>query len=736
MRRFSLLLIALFSLTAWPVNVSAHSEADLNIAGYINPYASSGIHIAQQVGTNDPLFNQETDLSQTHVTDAWGLTTGSPVTIAVLDTGVDLTQEDLQNRLWTNIGEIPGNGIDDDHNGFIDDIHGYNVMDHTTNIADANGHGTGISSIIAATANNNKGLAGINWSAKIMVVRALDSAGGGSFENVVAGIHYAVDNGARIINMSFGSNEDVPALHDAINYAISKDVLVVAAVGNSGANSIFYPAAYSGVLAVGSVGSTNHISSFSNYGTGVDLVAPGEAVPIADLGSNKYSSGYGTSFSTAIVTGIASLILGRLPSMSAQDLGQTLIKTADTIDGNSSSIFFGAGLVDAMKALSYQPVVATALATSSKTSARANGVDTITISAAASLNGQSATGIHIHATISGRNNIVNGTQVISGSQSVDLGTTDATGHLSFALASTLAESKTITFSGDTGVQLSAQTTVTFTPVAGTLYQASWVSQSPYPSLGIGQSQTVNLTLKNTGQVAWLGAGADINNGEIKLGTDRTRDRSTTFYDSATWFSANRAATLTQAVVLPGQTGTFSFVLKASSPGQYREYFRPVVEGVAWLNDLGIYWDITVGGTTNPAPPQTGADTNPADYAAALVTTPQTVTLSPGQSTFVSIGFQNVGSATWQAATSSDSLGAVKLGTADPQDRASLFHSFSWLSTNRVIGSGVAVAPQVTTTLGFTITAPTKTGTYTEDFRLVAEHLTWFGPVARITIKVQ
>jgi subtilisin family serine protease len=191
--------------------------------------------------------------------------TGQGTIVAVLDTGIDYNHQDLKNNIWSSTKEIASNGTDDDNNGYIDDIHGWNFVDNNNNISDNNGHGTHVSGTIAAE-NNSIGVTGIAYNSKIMPVKVLDTNGSGSYSNIAKGIYYAVDNGANVINLSLGGNSSNDTLKSAIKYASSKNVIVVMAAGNNSDSMPSYPAryAYNSGIAVGAVDKNNNLADFSN----------------------------------------------------------------------------------------------------------------------------------------------------------------------------------------------------------------------------------------------------------------------------------------------------------------------------------------------------------------------------------------------------------------------------------------------------------------------------------------
>ena len=205
------------------------------------------MYALQNLGGNDAKTNADI-----RATEAWAFTTGSSnIIVAVIDTGVDYFHQDLRHNLWRNTREIPGNGIDDDGNGFIDDFHGYDFVSNDSDPFDDNGHGTHVSGTIGAEGNNGIGTAGVCWQVTILPVKAFDQDGNGSVANAINAIHYAVANGARIINASWGLDEKSRALEEAVRFATDAGVLFVAAAGNSRTATPSYPAAYNDVIAVG-----------------------------------------------------------------------------------------------------------------------------------------------------------------------------------------------------------------------------------------------------------------------------------------------------------------------------------------------------------------------------------------------------------------------------------------------------------------------------------------------------
>jgi len=248
--------------------------------------------------------------------EAWDLTTGNPnVVVAVIDTGVAYSHPDLAANMWTNPGEIAGNGLDDDGNGYIDDVHGINSITETGDPMDDNNHGTHCSGTIAGVGNNGIGVAGVCWTARIMALKFLDSSGSGYDSNAIECIEYAISKGAHILSNSYGSYSYNQAMKDAIDDALAAGILFVAAAGNDyghdndGAQP-HYPSSYTSdnVIAVASTTSNDALSSFSNVGAhSVDVAAPGSSI-YSTITGDSYGSFSGTSMATPHVAGLAALI--------------------------------------------------------------------------------------------------------------------------------------------------------------------------------------------------------------------------------------------------------------------------------------------------------------------------------------------------------------------------------------------------------------------------------------------
>jgi hypothetical protein len=284
------------------------------------------------------------------------------VVVAVIDSGLDMTHEDGPQHIWSNPKEIPGNSIDDDNNGFVDDIHGWNFVDDSHDLTDVKGHGTFVAGIIAAKQNNGKGIAGINPGAVIMPIKAADEEGQTDNWAIYRSINYAVNHGAKIINVSLGGRTVSKLEQQAIDRASAFGVLVVIAAGNSNEDMMqFGPSSSKKTIAVGETNYTGERSTASNWGPNLGLVAPGENIFSLCSKDNKHvlpsvrKYGYyalnGTSFSTPMVAATASLILAKNPNLTHQQVADILMTTATDMGDKGWDGMTGSGMLNASKAL-------------------------------------------------------------------------------------------------------------------------------------------------------------------------------------------------------------------------------------------------------------------------------------------------------------------------------------------------------------------------------------------------
>ena len=269
--------------------------------------------------------------------EAWTQSAGAGVVVAVLDTGVQLDHPDLEGAIWTNPGEVAGNGLDDDHDGFVDDVHGANMLDSSGDVDDEQGHGTHVAGIIAARRGNGVGGSGMAPEATILPVKVLDGGTTGSTDTLARGMRYAVDRGARILNVSANTDAATDAIKDAVAYAGQHGAVVVSAAGNDGRNIDLlpsYPASLTdpAILCVGATTSAGRLWRSSNTGTlSVDVAAPGAEILSTAPGSS-YESRTGTSAATAFVAGTLALLSAARPDLSMSVLRSIVIDTASRRD--------------------------------------------------------------------------------------------------------------------------------------------------------------------------------------------------------------------------------------------------------------------------------------------------------------------------------------------------------------------------------------------------------------------
>ena len=282
---------------------------------------------------NDPSFPSLWGMTKISAPSAWDSFTGNDkVVVAVLDTGVDIKHKDLKDNIWTNTKEIAANGIDDDGNGYIDDVHGWDFAYGDNDPSDADGHGTHCSGTIAARGNNALGIAGVNWVSRIMPVKILDDQGSGYTFDIYSGLIYAVSNGARVTSNSYGGGGASSLMASAIKTTQDAGVLFVAAAGNESASSASYPAfytkTYTNVISVASTESNDSLSWFSNYGDGVDVAAPGGQI-LSTAPSDQYATFSGTSMATPHVAGLAAFLWAAAPSKTLAQIRAAIVDRAD-----------------------------------------------------------------------------------------------------------------------------------------------------------------------------------------------------------------------------------------------------------------------------------------------------------------------------------------------------------------------------------------------------------------------
>ena len=343
---------------------------------------------------NDVFFRDQWYLGPIGAESAWDITTGADdLIIAVLDTGVDLDHPDLLENLWNNDAEVANNGRDDDDNGFVDDVQGWDFVDDdavpepeepATDESGAMSHGTLIAGLIGAQADNDIGYAGLLWEVDVMPLRVLNENGVGDEETTAEAIDYAVANGARVINMSFAGTATGSQLRTSVLRAYEAGVVIVAALGNDSVNvddQPVYPACYHSeiedwVLGVTATGLADEETDFTNYGaTCADLSAPGVDITGLDYqdAANRTDEAYGgpwngTSISSPLVAGAAGLLLSEYPSLTPAQVFTILKLSVDPIKATLSGAgSIGVGRLNIEQALALAPSFAEAIADSDST---------------------------------------------------------------------------------------------------------------------------------------------------------------------------------------------------------------------------------------------------------------------------------------------------------------------------------------------------------------------------------
>jgi len=318
--------------------------------------------------------------------EAWTATTGSDSTVvAVIDTGMDINHRDLKDNIWTNPGEVPGNCVDDDGNGYVDDVHGWDFRDtkeddvgncnfarqgednRVFDGAQQDTHATHVAGTIAAAGNNDVGVTGVNWQATIMPLKFIGPDNWGTVADAAEAVEYSVAEGVKISNNSWGywglSSDDSRTLKGAIDSADRAGQLFVAAAMNGGTDLVgdniddpnipdIYPASYdnSNIISVAASNKQDDLTSFSNYGTkSVDLAAPGIDI-LSTMPGNNYGYGWGTSMATPHVTGAAALIKSQDPQLSDNEIKRRILNSVDKIASLQGKLVTG-GRLNAAKAL-------------------------------------------------------------------------------------------------------------------------------------------------------------------------------------------------------------------------------------------------------------------------------------------------------------------------------------------------------------------------------------------------
>lgn len=661
----------------------------------------------------DPSFGLgQWGLRKTQVDRAWDVVRGSAaITVATIDTGVDASHPDLAGALLpgTTFVSSPSQGC----------------TAGTT--FDDNGHGTHVAGIIGANGNNGQGIAGTAFGVRVLPVKALDCQGTGLLSDVASGITWAADQGARVINISLGSDSDSPTLHDAIRYAVSRNVLVVAAAGNCGdpsrtypnatcpsLNVVEYPGAYPEVLAVAATDANDAHAAFSNTGAYVGIAAPGvtilSTVPTypttlsRSSGLMNYAAFRGTSQASPLVAGVAALVLSREPGLTVAQVIDRLKSTADDLGAVGIDPVFGAGRVNALRAVTASSTVTYGAAYDSSavpTRATAGTPFTATVSVTNrssfvwSAGGPNPVRLAYHWSDLAGNTVVWDGQRSALAADVAIGAAASVRATiappptpgSYLLRLDLVREGLAWFSGQ-GVP-TANLTVAVTNGLGATYAPTAGAASTF-TFG---PNAYSVTVTNSGTRTWSAAGP------------------TPVHLSYHWLTAagtmvvwDGARASLPSDLGPGQSATVALPVTApSAAGSYLLRLDLVEEGVAWFSGQGV--------PTRDVPISVSSG-----FAATITPGAGLPVLLPGGRTAIAITLRNDGVASWPSGGTSPVHVAVHL--ADAQGA-----TVRWDGERTLLPSDVAPGQTVTTTA--IVAAPLVAGSYVARIDLVREGIAWF-----------
>jgi len=340
-----------------------HLIADLMKLGFLEYAEKAPLYRVNHI-PNDYTAAYQWSLAKIKAPQAWDFSTGSSsVSVAIVDNGVALNHVDLLLNIHINSGEIPGNSLDEDLNGYPDDIRGYDVADNDNDPAPPAGtnnssyfvHGTVCAGIASAATNNGVGISSIGYSVKIIPVKcAPDNSDGSQLTNSYEGVDYAMSAGADIVSMSFGSSSTFLTWSFLISAAHARNIVLIASAGNNNSEQIYYPAGYPYVIAAGATTQTDERASFSNHGSWVDVMSPGVSIlSTFPQDNNTYGYANGTSMSCPLVAGLAGLILSLDPTIFSSEV-ETFIKNGcDNIDAMNPGYIgkLGSGRINAYRSL-------------------------------------------------------------------------------------------------------------------------------------------------------------------------------------------------------------------------------------------------------------------------------------------------------------------------------------------------------------------------------------------------
>lgn len=635
----------------------------------------------------------------------------APVTVAVVDTGVDAGHPDLAGVVLPGVTLLSAQSA-----GCSADAVG----------SDDNSHGTHVAGIIAADANNGIGIAGVAPNARILPVKALDCTGSGSSFDVAQGITYAVDHGARLINVSLGSSSANDSIFSAVQYAIARNVLIVAAAGNCGnparlppsclatQNLPEYPAAYSGVLGVGATATDDSIASFSTQGPQVGVSAPGVSIVsttprYATYQSQRgattmYASFSGTSQATPFVTGSAALLLGMDPTLTAQQLADRLKATADDLGAPGTDIAFGAGRIDTFRSVMVTLPTFSAKYDTSFVARSATSGSTFTAKVAVTNTSQASwpasgsTPVHLsYHWIDANGNVA----VWEGARTAL--PTDVLPGATVTLDMTILAPPTrgaYTLRVDLvreGVAWFSQKGVTpaDVPIAvGSGLSATYATSATTATFFTAAAAALSVTLTNTGTRSWPAGGLQ----PVRLAYHWVRPDGSI----AVWDGTRAPAFASD--VQPGQTVMVQLpVTGPADLGPYTLRLDLVQEGVTWFSAEGV-------------PPRDIASVVSSGYAASYAPSAMTAALLPGERTSLSVGVRNDGALAWVAG------GATPVHlAAHVVDAAG--NSVIWDGARTTFAADVA--PGVNAPYLVAVEAPRAAGAYRARVDLVREGVAWF-----------
>jgi len=658
---------------------------------------------------NDPEYNNQWALPKISAPSAWDITTGiNDIKVAILDTGINGNHEDLQGKI----------------------TEGYNVITDSVITANDNsddhGHGTMIAGVIGAIANNNKGIAGIDWNADIMPIKVLDQDGLGYSFDIATGIIYAADHGAKIINLSLGGRTYSETLKNAIDYAHDqKGVLVIAASGNDN-SSISYPAKFDHVLAVGATNQQDDRWYKSNFGPELDVVAPGSNI-LTSTKNGSYAYVTGTSLAAPNVAGLAALVWSSNTLYSNDQVESFVENNTDKVigmNGSDFSDYYGYGRINAYKSLVSQgEYKANKVSQNSSPSIMAGQSYNFLIKFKNT--GTVTWGKeNIHLATAEPNDR---TTPFLKNNNPGYSTWQGNGRLDM-VEDSVAPGEIATFSfwmqspanmnpgtyseyfkliGDEDIWMD-DTKINWDVKVLSKIEANFSSrvmtQSNYPIIGNGESKTLTISYLNTSNLVW-------HRGIVNLGlVDKDYKWKSGGYDlMGDWVSSDRPAYLDQDVN-PGEVGTFTFNIKNNNAdeGNHRIDVGMVADGIKWFSiDSHAYWDVFV----------------PRKYQAQYIRQSNFPVIGDGQIVEMSISYLNNGSETWRK-------GRVNLGLVDKDFRwrfDSYDLAYNWLSNNRAATLDQdMVAPGEIGTFTFRIkNNDAGSGNHRLDVGLVADGIAWF-----------